>query len=742
MIRRALALGVDRSANSVAPLEQLESRTLLAGFTLVTHGYEALGDRPAWISTMANAIANVAGSSGASVRPVLVSNDTATGLSMTLNPGAPTITQSERGEVVGILDWADASNNFQNPLFERNVATDDEADMVANRLLSNPVTSQWLSSPIHLIGHSRGASVMTLLAEALGRSGIWVNQLTLLDPHPTWLAGDPSEVLPDNVAFTDNYYETGDLVAGSMVPGAMNVVLNSAHGTSIGHTQTHAFYHGTIQLSATNDGDNTPIDPRWYETPGLGPRDQVGFARSRLRGYVNLADTQSYVHVPYSGGTNFRTPVVAGSQWPNIDTVGLSTGNSAIVQGNTSTLEFVYGDRDSGETITAYADVDDNPYNNNEIRIGTTSVPAQAFGSSTVQLSTTPLSPGSYRLLVVGADEVHRRFAYLDEPLTVSAPPPPPPPPPMLMSVSAPSSPVFRPDVFVINATTSQSYSVRSVYVYADANRNGAFEPGIDTRLSSSSQLGAGSWTSWLSSRNLPAGSVSLLIVATAANGATSTLTASVTIANSPPTLQSVSAKPTLIANAGDKLGLSIKNAKDFDGRVQSVSYFIDADGDGILSRDSDTLLSVAVGGKFSSSILTPALAPGVRKVFAIALDNDGGWSTPVSTLVTINSTPTISSMTASAVEVLRRTPFTISVIASDSDDRVKAVEFYIDSDGNGLIDPRKDRRLGSAKLNAGVWSLRMSISNPTSGSLTILGRALDSRKGVGAARAINVVVL
>ena len=79
--------------------------------------------------------------------------------------------------------------------------------------------------PVHVIGHSRGASLVAELSRLLGQSGIMVDQVTTLDPYP--LGPDPgpsrSVDLSDNVIFADNYYENTDfLVYGGPVSGAQN----------------------------------------------------------------------------------------------------------------------------------------------------------------------------------------------------------------------------------------------------------------------------------------------------------------------------------------------------------------------------------------------------------------------------------------------------------------------------------------------------------------------------------------
>ena len=74
--------------------------------------------------------------------------------------------------------------------------------------------------PIHLIGHSRGGSVVLEIAHLLAQRGVWVDHVTSLDPHPITdldlnalcliypnSSPDPSIELYDNVVFADEYYQ-------------------------------------------------------------------------------------------------------------------------------------------------------------------------------------------------------------------------------------------------------------------------------------------------------------------------------------------------------------------------------------------------------------------------------------------------------------------------------------------------------------------------------------------------------
>ena len=83
-----------------------------------------------------------------------------------------------------------------------------------------------LKVPIHLIGHSRGGSVMSHLSERLGEISVWVDQLTTLDPQPIYDDADLN--VYDNVLFADNYYQTirsTDIIPlyGSPVDNAYNL---------------------------------------------------------------------------------------------------------------------------------------------------------------------------------------------------------------------------------------------------------------------------------------------------------------------------------------------------------------------------------------------------------------------------------------------------------------------------------------------------------------------------------------
>ena len=108
--------------------------------------------------------------------------------------------------------------------------------------------------PLHLVGHSRGGSVVTEMARLLGAQGVWVDQVTTLDPRPVSALGDAAVTTYTNVLFADNFWQTmGDgliVPNGQFVFGAYNrKLLDLNGGYSSSHSDVHLWYHGTIDLA-------------------------------------------------------------------------------------------------------------------------------------------------------------------------------------------------------------------------------------------------------------------------------------------------------------------------------------------------------------------------------------------------------------------------------------------------------------------------------------------------------------
>src|SRR5688500_13823829 len=262
---RGTFAGVETGRVKHFQLEALERRRLLTGVTLITHGFG--GSASDWVASMGNLFAQRSGPLANQPRYLMTVTDAGhdggplTVASARLGP-APASWSST--EIVVLLDWSDVAGSFPFGGYHR--TTSDVGAAVAEKFLaaaSIPDLAAPLAQlPLHLIGHSRGASLVSELARTLGTRGAWVDQVTYLDPHPVDGVRDPfgfdfddaAMRVSDNVVFADNYWRSDGNSSfdftGEAVAGAANLQLTESvmtgTGYSVEHSDVHLWYHGTI----------------------------------------------------------------------------------------------------------------------------------------------------------------------------------------------------------------------------------------------------------------------------------------------------------------------------------------------------------------------------------------------------------------------------------------------------------------------------------------------------------------
>ena len=286
--------------------------------TVITHGL-TLGAKGDWVQNMAEAV-RANGASGGSVYRY----DGATGKWRFL----PAISDGSTDTVALIFNWVDESDGvsvgpnwgYAQAASDALVAALREAQYLDGAGPADLATGRTL----HLIGHSRGATVMSEAARRLVLDGITVDHLTTLDPHPVngitagclgvgdddWNDPDPQRWSRSDgcaeVTFADNYFRfdnNGCDPDGQPVNNVHNVPLVDVLGDNdffdndifgacaLEHTKVHAFYHGTIDLDAGSDGEGCNIDNDWYAAtglPGCATRACNGFFFSSLGGGASM----------------------------------------------------------------------------------------------------------------------------------------------------------------------------------------------------------------------------------------------------------------------------------------------------------------------------------------------------------------------------------------------------------------------------------------------------------------------
>jgi len=329
-----------------------------AGTTVITHGFQAnLAMPPDWAFTMAEAVLAADGDPSSCGS---IGGQTPIGTVFSYSPEFGTWdfycgSDTPNGEIALVFDWAeesDSSNTGGTKGFAEAAADALYAALRDPWLLGNFEGLDLLAGDIHFIGHSRGAVVNSDCVERLAAAGIAVDHVTTLDPHPVdgtldnplgpvdW--GDRAPVTWTNIEFADNYWRADgggfpayfdfdgmpldvdlDLDLGDAIDGVGD--LDPPFG-SFEHVEVHAWYHGTIDLLANNDGDGTPIDNEstdWYGSAGVPARDMTGFYYSAVTGgtrpgSVSGFDPDSSPYAIYNG--DFE--IVDGSPYLGIGYAG------------------------------------------------------------------------------------------------------------------------------------------------------------------------------------------------------------------------------------------------------------------------------------------------------------------------------------------------------------------------------------------------------------------------------------
>ena len=447
LLRRLLSVGVLAAPLLIAP------PAVGGGLTLITHGLN--GDVNGWVTGMAGQITNRVPGLGL------------TCYKLHFIPGSPGYTlswmrlwgetpdASSSGEIVALLDWGPLAGGFTSNTFEVASAVVPrllDADFIPE--LQGHALAEW---PMHLIGHSRGGSLVCQISQLLGINGVWVDHLTTLDPHPLNNDGfselfysivDAPCRTYENVLFHDNYYQLLDFFAyGEPVSGAYVRKLTSLNGGYGGlggsHSDVHLWYHGSIDLrvpASDTEASITGSERQSWWTTYEGSGRTSGFHYSRIdggdrldtnrpagSGTAAIRDGQNQRWSLGAGVLNNRTflPSNEGA-WPSLIQCRIA-GTNVLVAGQNTLIHIDYQwakPASSEATLQVWLDDDYAPWNGNEQLVQQFAAPGTTAGQVggldlNVVVDAATATPGVYSVLVRIGAGLNQRFLYAPDSLTV-----------------------------------------------------------------------------------------------------------------------------------------------------------------------------------------------------------------------------------------------------------------------------------------------------------------------------------
>jgi len=418
-----------------------------AGVTLVTHGFN--GNVTDWVIPMVGAMAasdRLPGTNSSCYEISFTTNGQGGFIAVAQRIGGVAPLAGDSGEIFIKLDWSDYATGSHSTL---EIASWTVPALLDPNFIPELGGRALAELPLHLIGHSRGASVMSEVSRLLGTQGVWVDHLTSLDPVPVDPFGDPAVRSYANVFFADNFWQNigGFLVpTGTAISGAYNRQLtNLSGGYSSPHSDVHLWYHATIDLATPVSDTQASIGASqrtaWWtpvEAMGasngfflslIGGGDRLSTAEPAGAGKGRIRDGFNQQWDLGAGVNPNRTALPANNgAWPNLIRCDVLGTNSQSVDDPVNVRTYLqFGQTTPLNTaITVFLDADANPWNGTASAVAAMTDTGSGVGAVKTNLFAAGLdpaavAPGEYFVAARVQGDGRTRWLYAPQRLTLTA---------------------------------------------------------------------------------------------------------------------------------------------------------------------------------------------------------------------------------------------------------------------------------------------------------------------------------
>ncbi|MGQ0626864.1 MAG: peptidylprolyl isomerase, partial [Phycisphaerales bacterium] len=241
-------------------------------------------------------------------------------------------------------------------------------------------------------------------------------------------------------------------------------------------------------------------------------------------------------------------------------------------------------------------------------------------------------------------------------------------------------------------------------------------------------------------------GSADITVTITGVDGSTTTDVFSVNVGAGQAAAQ-LQVAPLPIGGVGAAFTATAGGATFADVDVNTVSFYLDSNRNGAFDIETDMLLGQdGPDGGFVFSGNANGFSAGVNLIFARGALTSGGNTAVASAVAFVNASPTINSVSATPNPILTQGA-SITITANtvvDADGSIARVRFYLDSNGDGMLQTDTDTLLGEDTSAVGGYSIsNISTTGFTLGTSLnrIFAQATDNEGAVSVAVSTTVRV-